>query len=115
MILLVDPPIPASAIATVSETITAINVTNPGGGYVDPPLVTVTGVATPPFVPTAISGTGGAFGVVTATYANHGLTQGQTINAAGSSTPGYNASGVVITFISSSQFSYPGTGTGTAP
>jgi hypothetical protein len=108
-VTLVNPPTATAVLSPV--TITGITVINPGSGYIAPPIVTIAGAGALPFVPTAISGIGS---VVTGTFAGHGMTTGDIITATGSSTPGYNtATPQIVTVISSSQFTYPGTGTGT--
>jgi hypothetical protein len=105
---------PAANAVLAPFDILGIVVTNGGAGYIDPPIVTITGGVPSNFVPTAISGTGGANGMVTATFANHGMTTGDLINAVGSSTVGYNlAVATAVTVIDLNTFSYPGSGAGT--
>jgi len=105
-----SPTSPAVALANFSQNITAINVLNGGYGYLAPPVITFSNGVASAFVPTSISGTGS---VVTATFANHGLSTGDIITAAGSSSAGYNDVNVAVTITSTSTFTYPATGSGT--
>lgn len=115
----------ATATAVINRSISSVTVTAGGSGYITPPLVTISGDGAPSFVPTiiapftpatgSVSGSGTAIAV---TYVGHGLVTGDTINAAGASPSGYNASGVAVTVTGVNTFTYPATGTGavsTAP
>lgn len=64
------------------------------------------------FTPTQanMSGSGS---VVTVNQAAHGLNTGEYVQAAGSSTAGYNRDPIQVTVVNANQFTYPGTGTGT--
>lgn len=79
-----------------------------------PTVFTVTGQTTleAGFTPTNtnMSGTGS---VITVISTAHGLNTGEYVQAAGSSTAGYNVDPVLITRIDANTFTYPGTGSGT--
>jgi len=60
----------------------------------------------------SITSTGG---VATVTHSGHGLTTGQMVNIRGCIQPEYNGAGKVITFISSTQYSYTISGTPASP